>query len=285
MAPVSGQRRARVLTAHILAATHAGNAGHTARFDNSELGVCLILGAGAGIGVHVAKRFAKAGLVACLVRRTGSEGLRLATDAIRADGGTAHGYMVDVTHAGAIEDLVEEIEAKVGKIRVAVYNLGAQVGNRTLGETSLKTFELGWRLGCEGLMRLAKVVAPRMASRGGGALLVTSATAALRGNAGQHSHAAAMGARRNLCQSLHHELSSKGVHICHLVVDSAVDAPDTLGKLIGQEALQKLRSQGDRIANPAAMAETFFHVANQHPSAWTFELDLRPRTCTAWWNS
>eukprot|EP00419_Tripos_fusus_P022086 CAMPEP_0172701462 /NCGR_PEP_ID=MMETSP1074-20121228/31655_1 /TAXON_ID=2916 /ORGANISM="Ceratium fusus, Strain PA161109" /LENGTH=281 /DNA_ID=CAMNT_0013523015 /DNA_START=49 /DNA_END=890 /DNA_ORIENTATION=- len=281
MLPATGQRRARVLTSHVVAATHAGSTGDIARADNSEPGVCLVLGAGAGIGIHVAKRFAKAGLTACLVRRTGNEGLRLATDAIQADGGRAHGYLVDVTQAGAIEDLVEEIEAKVGKIQVAVYNLGAQVGNRTLEETSLKTFELGWRLGCEGLMRLAKAVAPRMASRGGGALLVTSSTAALRGNAGQHSHAAAMGARRNLCQSLHHELSSKGVHICHLVVDAAVDAPDTLGKLLGPEAFQRLRSQaGDSMANPAAVAETFFHVANQHPSAWTFELDLRGSTCT-----
>ena len=41
---------------------------------------------------------------------------------------------------------------------------------------------------------------PIMAERGSGALLVTSATAAMRGNAGQGAHAAAMGGRRMLCQ-------------------------------------------------------------------------------------
>ena len=56
---------------------------------------------------------------------------------------------------------------------------------------------------------------------------MTSATAAMRGNATQHSHAAAMAGRRMLCQSLNAEFSSKGIHVAHIVVDGAVDAPDT----------------------------------------------------------
>ena len=79
-----------------------------------------------------------------------------------------------------------------------------------------------------------------MESRGQGTLLVTSSTAAVRGNAGQHSHAAAMGGRRMLCQSLNAEFAAKGIHVAHIIIDGPVDAPDTLGKMLGAEMFEKL---------------------------------------------
>ena len=91
------------------------------------------------------------------------------------------------------------------------------------------------------LFRVASSVCPLMESRGKGTILVTSSTAAMRGNAGQHSHAAAMGGRRMLCQSLSAQYASKGIHIAHIVIDGSVDAPDTLGKMLGPENFQKLR--------------------------------------------
>lgn len=264
-----------MLAAHVVASS-----------SGCRRGVCLVIGAGAGIGVHVARRFSRAGLVACIVRRSEGEDLQHAVEAIRAEGGEAQGYLKNVVEPGAIEGLVSIIEADVGEIQVAIYNLGAQIGSRTLESTSLKAFELGWKLGCEGLFRLAKAVAPHMSSRGRGSLLVTSSTAAVRGNAGQHSHAAAMGARRNLCQSLHHELGPKGIHVCHFIVDGAVNSPDTLGKLLGRDAFEKwIADAGDGVLSPVEIAETFFHVATQHRSAWTFELDLRPYNVPPWWNS
>jgi NAD(P)-dependent dehydrogenase (short-subunit alcohol dehydrogenase family) len=127
-----------------------------------------------------------------------------------------------------------------------------------------------------------------MEERGKGALLVTSATAAVRGNAGQHSHAAAMGGRRLLCQSLNAQFASKGIHVAHIIIDGAVDAPDTLGKMLGPERFQQLREQKglehDGLLVPAEMANTYYHIAHQHRSAWTFELDLRAHTDLAWWN-
>ena len=80
-----------------------------------------------------------------------------------------------------------------------------------------------------------------MEERGNGTILVTSATAAVRGNAGQHSHAAAMAGRRMLCQTLNAEFAGKGIHIAHILIDGAVDAPDTLGKMLGPEGFQQLR--------------------------------------------
>jgi NAD(P)-dependent dehydrogenase (short-subunit alcohol dehydrogenase family) len=127
-----------------------------------------------------------------------------------------------------------------------------------------------------------------MVERGKGTILVTSSTAAMRGNAGQHSHAAAMGGRRMLCQSLNAEFGLKSVHVVHIVIDGAVDAPDTLGKLLGPERFQQLReTRGlahDGLMLPEQIAETYLHLARQHRSTWTHELDLRAFSDLAWWN-
>ncbi|MCH1491239.1 MAG: SDR family NAD(P)-dependent oxidoreductase [Luminiphilus sp.] len=249
--------------------------------------VCLIVGAGAGIGGSVGRKFAQNGYHAALCRRSDADGLAHLIADIESEGGSASGHLVNAVEDDAIENLVDQVE-EIGPIEVVLFNLGAQIGNRSLDATPLKTFELGWRMACFGLFRLAKVVIPVMESRGGGTLLVTSATAAVRGNAGQHSHAAAMAGRRMLCQSLNAEHAQNGIHVAHILVDGAVDAPDTLGKMLGQEAFEKLReSRGmehDGLLLPAEMAETYYHIAHQHRSAWTHELDLRAYSDLAWWN-
>lgn len=246
--------------------------------------VILVIGAGRGIGGTVAKRFAQGGYHACLVRRSNQEGLDALVQSIQKDQGSVTGFLVDATHPDVMEDVINNIEKDFGPIEVCVYNLGAQIGNRSLEETTRKQFELGWKLGTFGLFTLAKTLLPRMKERRVGTLLVTSSTAAARGNAGQHSHASTMGGRRLLCQTLNAEFASHNVHVAHILVDGAVDAPDTLGKMIGPEKLQELRSKGI-LMNPKAMAETYWHLAHQHPSARTFELDLRNCKDVAWWNS
>jgi NAD(P)-dependent dehydrogenase (short-subunit alcohol dehydrogenase family) len=250
--------------------------------------VCLVIGAGAGIGGTVARRFAREGYHACLCRRTDSEGLDRLVEAIESDGGSATGYLLDAVAPGSIEERVAAIEADVGPIEVVIYNLGAQIGDRALKDTSLKAFETGWRLGTLGLFRVASAVCPLMERRGQGTILVTSSTAAVRGNAGQHSHAAAMGGRRMLCQTLNAEFASKGIHVVHIVIDGAVDAPDTLGKMLGAEKFQELRetrgSEHDGLILPAEVAETYLHLAKQHRSTWTHEIDLRAFSDRAWWN-
>ena len=160
--------------------------------------VCLVIGAGAGIGGTVAARFAREGYHAVLCRRSDGDGLAKLVDGIKAEGDEATGFLMNAIEPDSIEEQVAHIEANIGPIEVAIYNLGAQIGNRALAETSEKAFEMGWRLGTLGLFRLARVLCPIMEDRGGGKLLVTSATSAMRGNAGQHSHAAAMGGRRAL---------------------------------------------------------------------------------------
>ena len=249
--------------------------------------VCLIIGAGAGIGGHVAKRFARGGYHVALCRRTGQEGLDQLTADIQAEGGSATGYLLNAVEPETLENQVRLVEQELGPIEVLIYNLGAQIGDRRLEETPEKVFELGWRMGVLGLFRLAQVLCPLMQQRGKGTLLVTSSTAAGRGNAGQHSHAAAMGGRRMLCQSLNAQYGPENIHVSHIIIDGPVDAPDTLGKMMGEEAFQNMReTKGaeDGLLKPDEVAETYWHLSQQHRSAWTHELDLRPFSCMPWWN-
>ena len=148
--------------------------------------VCLVIGAGAGIGGNVGKRFAQGGYHAVLCRRTDQKGLNGLVASIESDGGSASGFLLNAIDAGSIEERVAAVEAAIGPIEVVVFNLGAQIGDRALKDTSYKAFEMGWRLATFGLFRVASAVCPLMAERGKGTILVTSATAAMRGNKGQH---------------------------------------------------------------------------------------------------
>lgn len=250
--------------------------------------VCLVIGAGAGIGGNVGKRFARDGYHSVLCRRTGQDGLNALVEEIEREGGSASGFLLNAIDADTIEEHVARVEADIGPIEVVVYNLGAQIGDRSLKETSYKAFEMGWRLATFGLFRVASQVCPLMEERGKGTILVTSATAAMRGNKGQHSHAAAMGGRRMLCQSLNAEFGPKGIHVAHILIDGSVDAPDTLGKMLGPERFQALREsrgmENDGLMLPARIAETYFHISQQHRSTWTHEIDMRSFSDLPWWN-
>ena len=251
--------------------------------------ICLVLGAGAGIGGTVAKKFAKEGFHSCLCRRSDQKGLDQLVSDIEQEGGSATGYLINAIEDNVLEELILKIEQDIGPIEVLVYNLGAQTGMKLLNETSLKEFEWGWRMADLGLFRVAKVLMPIMEDRNAGTFLVTSATAAMRGNKNQHSHASAMGGRRLLCQTLNAEFAPKGIHIVHIVVDGMVDAPDTLGKMLGEELFQQLREtkgmEHDGLILPASVADTYYYLSQQHRSAWTHEIDIRAFSDVAWWNS
>jgi len=89
---------------------------------------------------------------------------------------------------------------------------------------------------------------------------------------------------RKLVQGIEEE----GIHVAHILIDGAVDAPDTLGKMLGPERFQQLREERglahDGLLLPSEVAETYYHIAHQHRSAWTHEIDLRAFSDRPWWN-
>ena len=251
--------------------------------------VSLVLGAGRGIGATVAKKFALEGFHSYLCRRSDQSALEESIAEIKNQGGLASGELIDATKEYVIEELIEKIEKDIGAIEVLIYNLGAQSGFKNLAETSLKEFEWGWKMASQGLFRATKILCPLMVNRGSGTIIATSATAAMRGNKNQHSHAAAMGARRLFCQTLNDEFASQGIHVAHVIVDGMVDAPDTLGKILGPELFEELRTKkgnsNDGLILPEKIAEAYVFLHNQHRSTWTHEMDLRSFSDSSWWNS
>ena len=101
---------------------------------------CLIIGAGAGIGGTVGKKFAQEGYHAALCRRSDIDGLNGMVEGLQSSGLSASGHLLNAVDEGALESLIEEVEA-IGPIDTVLYNLGAQIGNRSLDDTPLKTFE------------------------------------------------------------------------------------------------------------------------------------------------
>jgi len=91
-----------------------------------------------------------------------------------------------------------------------------------------------------------------------------------------------------LCQSLNAEFAAQGIHVAHILIDGAIDAPETLGRMLGAERFQQLREarglDRDGLLLASKLAETYFHLAQQHPSAWNFEIDMRAFSDRPWWN-
>jgi len=232
--------------------------------------VVLVVGAGDATGGAIAKRFAREGFVACVTRRSADK-LQPLVDAIKADGGEAHGFACDARKEEDVIALVEQIENQVGPIEAFVFNIGANVPCSILEETARKYFKI-WEMACFSGFLNAREVAKRMAKRQRGTILFTGATAGMRGAAGFAAFAGAKHGIRALAQSMARELGPMNIHVAHIVVDGAIDT-DFIRESFPEKYATK---DQDGILNPEHIAENYWYLHSQPRDAWTFELDLRP---------
>ncbi|MBV7487882.1 MULTISPECIES: SDR family oxidoreductase [Pseudomonas] len=232
--------------------------------------VVLIVGAGDATGGAIAKRFAREGFVTCVTRRSADK-LQPLVDAIKADGGEAHGFACDARKEDDVVALVEQIESEIGPIEAFVFNIGANVPCSILEETARKYFKI-WEMACFSGFLNAREVAKRMAKRQRGTILFTGATAGLRGAAGFAAFAGAKHGIRALAQSMARELGPMNIHVAHVVVDGAIDT-DFIRDSFPEKYATK---DQDGILNPEHIAENYWYLHSQPRDAWTFELDLRP---------
>ncbi|WP_415757325.1 SDR family oxidoreductase [Pseudomonas sp. LT1P18] len=232
--------------------------------------VVLVVGAGDATGGAIAKRFAQEGFVACVTRRSADK-LQPLVDAIKADGGEAHGFACDARKEEDVIALVEQIESQIGPIEAFVFNIGANVPCSILEETARKYFKI-WEMACFSGFLNAREVAKRMAKRQRGTILFTGATAGLRGASGFAAFAGAKHGIRALAQSMARELGPMNIHVAHVVVDGAIDT-DFIRESFPEKYATK---DQDGILNPEHIAENYWYLHSQPRDAWTFELDLRP---------
>ena len=223
--------------------------------------VCVVAGAGPGTGAALCRRFAAGGYRVAMLARNEE---RLAALEREVDG--SRGYAVDVTDAARVQATVERIRDDLGSPGVLVHNAVSGRFGEFLDVTP-EALEDTLRTNVLSLLILGQAVAPGMLASGG-AIVVTGNTSAWRGAANFAAFAPSKAAQRILAQSMARSLGPKGIHVAYVVIDAVIDVPWTRQAFASKP--------DDFFAQPAAIAETVYHVAHQDRSAWTFEVDLRP---------
>jgi NAD(P)-dependent dehydrogenase (short-subunit alcohol dehydrogenase family) len=227
--------------------------------------VAVITGVGPGLGAALARRFAATYAVANLARK--KDYLKALGDEIRQSGATVLDLPCDVSDRAQIVDAFRTVRADLGEPEVLLYNAGSGAFG-TIVDISPEQYEADWRVNAFGAFVAAKEVAPAMIARGRGTMLFTGATAGVKAGAKSISFGPAKFAMRGLAQSLARDLGPKGIHVAWINVDGSIDIP-------GARGLKPSLRDGDFL-KPEAIAETYWHLVHQDPSAWTMELEVRP---------
>ena len=236
--------------------------------------VCLVVGAGDGVGGAIAKAFAAEGFTVAITRRERNlDQLQGLADEIERAGGNAVAYGVDARAEDEMIALFDRIEAEVGPLEVVVFNIGANV-RFPLVETTSRVFSKVWEMACFAGFLTAREAARVMTPRGRGTILFTGATASMRGGKGYSAFAAAKAGLRSVAQTAARELGPAGIHVAHVVVDGSIDGVFTRTNFPAEQVEAKLAA--DEILKPDEIAANYVWLHNQPRSAWTHELDLRP---------
>jgi NAD(P)-dependent dehydrogenase (short-subunit alcohol dehydrogenase family) len=253
----------------------AGINEHRARFSmTSTDGATRVawiagVGASAGLGAALARRFALEGLTVAVTGRTAAR-LDAVVAEIRAAGGQAIALPGDVTSETELASLAARVR-ETGALEVAVFNAGNASRAPSLDLTA-EQFETAWRVGTLGGFLFGKEAAKALLAAGGGTLLFTGATASLRGRPPFAAFASAKAGLRSLSQSFAREFGPKGVHVAHVIIDGGID-----GERLRQSAPQRAAELGDDgLLKPDDIADTYWHLHRQPRSAWSQEIDLRP---------
>ena len=224
--------------------------------------VCLISGVGPGTGSALARRFAEGGYrVALLARNEG----RLA--ALEKELLSAKGYRCDVSDAAQVEAAASAVERDLGNPDVVIHNaVGGAFG--TFLEIDPQILNRNFQINTMGLLYLARRFAPAMVGAGKGAIIATGNTSALRGKPGFAGFAPTKAAQRILAEAMARDLGPKGVHVAYLIVDAVIDLEWTRKRWPDRP--------DDFFIKPKAIADEIWHIAHQHRSAWSFNVELRP---------
>ena len=222
----------------------------------------LVTGIADGLGVSIATTFARAGYDILGLARSDKAAVSIGRVVAAMGGGYTH-LRSDVTKPA---DAATALEPYFGKISVVVHNAQAFL-NKPFDQIDEAQFEAVWRVTCLGAMTVARLVLPHMVSAKHGTIILTGASAALRGSAKFAAFASAKFALRGLAQSLAREYGPAGIHVAHVVIDGLVDGPQTEQRFGPAQSLRMV---------PDSIAGTYLSLVEQEPSSWTHELDLRP---------
>jgi len=222
---------------------------------------CLVVGAGAGLGAAFARVFTREGLAVALAARDPAK-LR---EVCKETGATA--FSCDATREADVIELFESVQERLGVPRLVIYTASARVRG-PIADLDAAAVQQALTVTAFGGFLVAREAARRMLDRGGGAIFFTGASASVKGYAQSASFAMGKFALRGLAQSMARELQPQGIHVAHTIIDGQIEA-DRPGR-------NQAERGADAVLDPGAIAEAYYQLHLQAPSAWTLELDLRP---------
>lgn len=232
---------------------------------------CVVVGAGDALGGAIARRFAREGFIVFPVRRQ-IEKLASLCEAIETLGGRAIPIGADARREDEVVALFDRVEREAGPLRSMIFNIGPNVW-WPLVETDSQKYLKSWEFGTFAGFLCVREAARRMLKHGlGGSILLTGASASVRGIKQYAAFSGAKQALRALAQSSAKELGPQNIHVAHLVIDGMIDT-EPVSRLFPEK--YALKSKGG-IMNPDHIADSYYFLHQQPRDTWTFEMDLRP---------
>jgi len=221
----------------------------------------LIVGAGAGLSAALARRLRREGYRVALAARS-IEKLRPLEEEL---GLRARAFRCDAANAQEVTALFEQVDSELDEPELVVYNASGRVRG-ALVELDPREVERALAVTAFGGFLVSRAAARRMVARGRGVILLTGASASVKGYAQSASFAMGKFALRGLAQSMARELSPLGIHVVHVVIDGAIRRP---GQVTDP-------ARPDTALEPDSIAETYVQLARQPRNAWSWEIELRP---------
>lgn len=228
------------------------------------INTALIVGAGSGNSASFARILAKQGGKVALAARNID---KLANLEEEIDGMS---FSCDATDPEQVTKLFVETDQSIGTPDVVLYNASAYTAG-PVAELDPKLVHDSLMQTAYGAFLVAQQAASRMLQAGSGAIFFTGATASIKGFPQYAPFAMGKFALRGLAQSLARELGPKNIHIAHFIIDGSIASP---GRDLNEN--QVTSNADDSKLEPDAIAETYLAVLNQHRSAWSQEVDMRP---------
>jgi NAD(P)-dependent dehydrogenase (short-subunit alcohol dehydrogenase family) len=219
----------------------------------------LIIGAGAGISASLARALTEAGMQVALAARNVAK-----LSALAAETG-AIPFAADAVQPEAVAQLFESVDARLGPPDVVIYNASARAPGR-LAEIDPEALRNALNISAFGAFLCVQQAARRMEPAGHGAILLTGASASVKGFPLSAGFAMGKFALRGLAQSAARELGPKGIHVAHFNIDGGVRSatrPDPADR-------------PDSTLNPDSIAQTYIATLQQPRDAWSLEIELRP---------
>lgn len=222
----------------------------------------IITGVGPGTGSAMVRRFHDGGYQVAMLART----VERLTD-LESELPNAFAVPCDVADPAALAAALDAIEQRAGIPKVVIHNaVGGAFGNFL--DIDPQVLQQNFQINVMALLHLARWAAPRMEAAGGGALLVTGNTSAVRGKAAFAGFAPSKAAQRILAESIAREMGPRGVHVSFMMIDAVIDVPWARARMADKP--------DDFFIKPSDIAGEAWHVTHQPRSAWSFLTEVRP---------